>query len=151
VPIFTPATKAESSHDENVPFEAMARTVGAPLAGRLRDLSIDLYHRAAAHAEQRGLLLADTKFEFGTDAEGQLLLIDEALTPDSSRYWPADRYRPDCPQPSYDKQYVRDWLETTGWDKDSPPPALPDEVVAQTREKYVQAYELLTGASFPWK
>jgi phosphoribosylaminoimidazole-succinocarboxamide synthase len=150
-PIFTPATKAESGHDENVPFEAMAQAVGSSLAGRLRELSIGLYRKAAAHAEQRGLLLADTKFEFGTDPEGEVLLIDEALTPDSSRYWPADRYRPGGPQPSYDKQYVRDWLETTGWDKASPPPALPDEVVARTREKYVQAYELLTGASFPWK
>jgi len=150
-PIFTPATKAESGHDENVPFEAMAQAVGSSLAGRLRELSIGLYRKATAHAEQRGLLLADTKFEFGTDPEGEVLLIDEALTPDSSRYWPADRYRPGGPQPSYDKQYVRDWLETTGWDKASPPPALPDEVVARTREKYVQAYELLTGASFPWK
>ncbi len=150
-PIFTPATKAQTGHDENVPFARMAQTIGSDLANRLRERSIQLYLKGARHAESKGLILADTKFEFGIDPEGALLLIDEALTPDSSRYWPADQYRPGGPQPSYDKQYVRDWLETTGWDKASPPPALPDEVVQRTREKYVQAYELLTAASFPWK
>lgn len=148
-PLFTPATKAESGHDENVSFEAMADAVGAELAAELRDRSVRLYREAAAYAEGRGLILADTKFEFGHDrATGELLLIDEALTPDSSRYWPRDAYRPGTVPPSFDKQYVRDWLDASGWDKASPPPPLPDEVVARTREKYVQAYERLTGSSF---
>jgi phosphoribosylaminoimidazole-succinocarboxamide synthase len=151
-PIFTPATKAESGHDENVPFARMAEAIGTDLANLLREKSLDIYERAAEYARSKGLILADTKFEWGHDVEtGELLLIDEALTPDSSRYWPADEYKPGGPQPSFDKQFVRDWLESTGWDKQSPPPKLPDDVVAKTREKYIDAYERLTGQSFPWK
>lgn len=151
-PIFTPATKAEGGHDENVPFERMAAALGEGLAVELRRRSLDVYLRGARHAESCGLILADTKFEWGRDpATGDLILVDEALTPDSSRYWPAEHYRPGGPQPSFDKQYVRDWLESTGWDKSSPPPALPPDVVARTRDKYVDAYEILTGRSFPWK
>jgi phosphoribosylaminoimidazole-succinocarboxamide synthase len=151
-PIFTPATKAEAGHDENVSIEVMAREIGQELARTLIDQSIELFSRASEHAESRGLILADTKFEFGRDRKtGKILLIDEALTPDSSRYWPRDAYRPGGPQPSFDKQYVRDWLDASGWDKASPPPALPDDVVAKTRAKYIQAYETLTGQSFPWK
>jgi len=150
-PIFTPATKAEAGHDENVPFGVMAEALGEPLAARLAAASVDLYLSAAALAADRGLILADTKFEWAWDgAAGELILVDEALTPDSSRYWPAARYRPGGPQPSFDKQYVRDWLERTGWDKASPPPALPPEVVAQTRARYIEAYERLTLAPFPW-
>jgi phosphoribosylaminoimidazole-succinocarboxamide synthase len=148
-PIFTPATKAESGHDENVPFQTMAEAV--PLADRLRSMSLSLYQSAADHARSCGLILADTKFEWGLDTDGEPVLIDEALTPDSSRYWPLDQYRPGGPQPSFDKQFVRDWLETTGWDKASPPPALPDDVVAKTRAKYVEAYEILTSQPFRWK
>jgi phosphoribosylaminoimidazole-succinocarboxamide synthase len=150
-PIFTPATKAESGHDENVPFDRMAEAIGHDLAAALANWSIDLYERAAFHAESKVLILADTKFEFGRDQKtGKVLLIDEALTPDSSRYWPKDTYKPGGPQTSFDKQYVRDWLDASGWDKASPPPALPDDVVAKTRAKYIQAYETLTGQSFPW-
>ena len=148
-PIFTPATKAESGHDENVPFARMVAQV--PHAALLKSLSLQVYQSAAAEALSKGLILADTKLEWGLDASGEPVLADEVLTPDSSRYWPADSYQPGGPQPSFDKQYVRDWLETTGWDKASPPPPLPDDVVAQTRQKYVQAFELLTGQSFPWK
>jgi phosphoribosylaminoimidazole-succinocarboxamide synthase len=143
--IFTPATKAESGHDENVPFAAMAGTTGSAAAAELRQRSIDLYRRAAAHAETRGILLADTKFEWGQLADGGLILIDEVLTPDSSRFWPAESYRPGANPPSYDKQFVRDWLEQSGWDKNSPPPALPDNVVEKTREKYLEAHERLTS------
>lgn len=151
-PIFTPATKAESGHDENIPFERMAEAIGHDLTRSLADWSIDLYQRAAHHAESRGLILADTKFEFGRDRQsGKVLLIDEALTPDSSRYWPKDRYKPGGPQPSFDKQYVRDWLDASGWDKASPPPPLPEDVVERTRSKYIQAYETITGQPFPWK
>jgi phosphoribosylaminoimidazole-succinocarboxamide synthase len=151
-PIFTPATKAESGHDENVPFSRMAAAVGDDLAGRLASLSVEIYRRAAEYAEARGLILADTKFEWGLDRKtGELLLVDEVLTPDSSRYWPRSGYTPGGPQPSFDKQFVRDWLETTGWDKASPPPPLPDDVVARTRAKYIEAYEILTGRPFPWK
>jgi phosphoribosylaminoimidazole-succinocarboxamide synthase len=148
-PIFTPATKAESGHDENVPFARMRGAV--PQADRLRALSLGLYAAAAELALSRGLILADTKFEWGLDEQGEPVLVDEALTPDSSRYWPLEGYAPGGPQPSFDKQYVRDWLETTGWDKASPPPELPPDVVARTRQKYVDAYEILTGQSFPWK
>ncbi len=145
-PIFTPATKADVGHDENVPFATLDRELGVDLAGRLRELSLHVYEKAADHARGRGLILADTKFEWGFDRQtGKLLLVDEVLTPDSSRYWPLDSYRPGGPQPSFDKQFVRDWLDATGWDKASPPPPLPDDVVEQTRRKYVEAYETLTG------
>ena len=144
-PIFTPATKEEQGHDQNIPFEEAAKIVGGEAAAQLRDRSIDLYRRAADHARARGVILADTKFEWGWTPEGELILVDEALTPDSSRFWPADGWAVGVSPPSFDKQYVRDWLEASGWDKNSPPPALPEEVVARTREKYVEAYERLTG------
>ena len=147
-PIFTPATKVESGHDENISFEDMTKAVGVSLAERLRAETLSLYRVGAEYAESKGLVLADTKFEFGLTPDGELLLIDEALTPDSSRYWPADSYRPGSNPPSYDKQFVRDWLETSGWDKNSPPPELPAEVVARTRSKYAEAYECLTGRPF---
>jgi phosphoribosylaminoimidazole-succinocarboxamide synthase len=151
-PIFTPATKAETGHDENVSFAFMTNAVGKEIAETLQSKSLEVYRTAAAHALGCGLILADTKFEWGFDAEtGELLLVDEVLTPDSSRYWSIDTYRSGGPQPSFDKQFVRDWLETTGWDKASPPPRLPDDVVEKTRAKYVEAYEKLTGQSFPWK
>jgi phosphoribosylaminoimidazole-succinocarboxamide synthase len=143
-PIFTPATKAESGHDENVSFETMAAAVGDDLAGRLRDLTLALYRAGAAHAADRGLLLADTKLELGI-AGGELLLVDEALTPDSSRYWDAARWRPGEEPASFDKQYVRNWLDQSGWDHESPPPELPPEVVAGTRERYLEAFRRLTG------
>jgi phosphoribosylaminoimidazole-succinocarboxamide synthase len=146
-PIFTPATKEESGHDINISFARMVEIVGRETAGELRQRSIDVYQRAAEYAATKGLLIADTKFEWGWH-DGRLILIDEVLTPDSSRFWPADRYQPGGPQPSFDKQFVRDWLETTGWDKNSPPPRLPDDVVARTRAKYVEAYERLTGRKF---
>ncbi|MFN5297957.1 MAG: phosphoribosylaminoimidazolesuccinocarboxamide synthase [Planctomycetaceae bacterium] len=149
-PIFTPATKEESGHDQNISFEQMARIVGRPVAEELRRLSLQIYSHASEYARQRGILLADTKFEFG-EHDGAPILIDEVLTPDSSRFWPAAEYQPGRGQPSFDKQFVRDWLETTGWDKNSPPPRLPDEVVAHTRAKYIEAYELLTGQGFPWR
>jgi phosphoribosylaminoimidazole-succinocarboxamide synthase len=154
-PIFTPATKAESGHDENVPFATMEREIGSDLAGRLRELSLDIYRtasRVAAASRPPGLILADTKFEFGLDrTTGDLLLADEVLTPDSSRYWDAESYAVGGSPPSFDKQFVRDWLESTGWDKASPPPALPREVEERTREKYIECYERLTGISFEWK
>lgn len=149
-PIFTPATKAETGHDENVSFEVMANAVGTEVAETLRARSMDVYQRAAARALERGLILADTKFEWGFDVQsGELLLVDEVLTPDSSRYWDLSAYRPGGPQPSFDKQFVRDWLETTGWDKASPPPELPPDVVAGTRARYIEAFERLTGEAFP--
>jgi len=151
-PIFTPATKAETGHDENVSLETMARAVGKEVAETLQSMSLEVYRIAADHALARGLILADTKFEWGFDQEtGELLLVDEVLTPDSSRYWPRDAYRPGGSQPSFDKQFVRDWLETTGWDKASPPPRLPEDVVEKTRGKYVEAFERLTGQAFSWK
>jgi phosphoribosylaminoimidazole-succinocarboxamide synthase len=151
-PIFTPATKAETGHDENVSFEIMAGAVGKDVAESLQSMSLEVYRIAAEHALRNGLILADTKFEWGfDDRTGELLLVDEVITPDSSRYWPWDAYRPGGPQPSFDKQFVRDWLETTGWDKASPPPELPADVVARTREKYVEAYERLTGQEFPYR
>lgn len=151
-PIFTPATKAETGHDENVSFDTMADAVGKEVAETLRTMSLAVYSAAAAHALDRGLILADTKFEWGFDDEtGELLLVDEVLTPDSSRYWSIDTYRPGGPQPSFDKQFVRDWLETTGWDKASQPPRLPDDVVIRTRTKYVEAYEKITAEPFAWK
>jgi phosphoribosylaminoimidazole-succinocarboxamide synthase len=151
-PIFTPATKAETGHDENVSFETMASAVGREVANTLQSMSLEVYRVAAKHALDRGLILADTKFEWGFDDEtGELLLVDEVLTPDSSRYWSLETYSPGGPQPSFDKQFVRDWLETTGWDKSSPPPRLPEDVVARTRQKYVEAFERLTGHAFPWR
>jgi phosphoribosylaminoimidazole-succinocarboxamide synthase len=143
-PIFTPATKAETGHDENIPFDRAAAIIGQSTAEHLRELTLSLYRQANDYARTRGLILADTKFEFG-EVDGRILLIDEVLTPDSSRFWPADQYTPGRNPPSFDKQFVRDWLETTGWDKAGPPPALPDDVIARTREKYLEAYERLTG------
>jgi phosphoribosylaminoimidazole-succinocarboxamide synthase len=149
-PIFTPATKAEvGDHDENVDVERATEIVGdRAVVERLRHVSIDLYSQAAAYARDRGIILADTKFEFGWDANQLLTLGDEVLTPDSSRFWPADGYAPGRPQPSFDKQYVRDWAAGSGWDKTPPAPPLPADVVACTREKYVQAYELIAGEPF---
>jgi phosphoribosylaminoimidazole-succinocarboxamide synthase len=147
--IFTPATKAESGHDENVTFAAMSDHVGRATAEQLRSRSLGIYRRAAAHAASRGILLADTKFEWGRLPTGELILIDEVLTPDSSRFWPADQYQVGKAPPSFDKQFVRDWLESTGWDKQSPPPELPADVVAKTAAKYREAYERLTGHSAP--
>jgi phosphoribosylaminoimidazole-succinocarboxamide synthase len=146
-PVFTPSTKEESGHDQNISFEQMTSLTGAALADELRRRSLDVYGRAAEYARQRGILIADTKFEWGTLPGGELILIDEVLTPDSSRFWPADEYRPGGNPPSFDKQFVRDWLETTDWDKNSPPPPLPDEVVQRTRAKYLEALERLTGRS----
>jgi phosphoribosylaminoimidazole-succinocarboxamide synthase len=151
-PIFTPATKAQTGHDENVSFEFMARSVGTEIASTLQSMSLEVYRIAAQHAAGRGLILADTKFEWGfDDRTGEVLLVDEVLTPDSSRFWSHQSYRPGGPQPSFDKQFVRDWLETTSWDKSSPPPRLPEQVVEKTRVKYIEAFELLTGSAFPWK
>ena len=144
-PIFTPATKADEGHDENIRFEQMAAAVGADTAADLRDRTLAVYRRAAAHAETRGIILADTKLEWGRLPSGAIILIDEVLTPDSSRLWPADTYRPGASPPSFDKQFVRDWLETTTWDKASPPPPLPAEVVEKTAAKYREALERLTG------
>jgi phosphoribosylaminoimidazole-succinocarboxamide synthase len=149
-PIFTPATKEESGHDINISFDEMCRRVGTDLAEELRDRSLHLYSAGAAYAQQRGIIIADTKFEFG-QFDDELILIDEALTPDSSRFWPADSYQPGGSPPSFDKQFVRDWLETTTWDKNSTPPPLPQSVVEQTRAKYIEAYERLTGQAFAWK
>jgi phosphoribosylaminoimidazole-succinocarboxamide synthase len=143
-PIFTPATKAHTGHDENVPFDVVVAELGEPLAVRLRDLTLQIYEYAAAYALERGLILADTKFEFGFIGD-RLVLADEVLTPDSSRYWPAAQYAPGGPQPSFDKQFVRDYLETLDWNKQPPAPALPEEVVRKTSEKYREAYRLLTG------
>ncbi len=145
-PIFTPATKAPTGqHDQNISFEDTARLLGQPLAEKVRETSLRLYEYAAAHALTRGIIIADTKFEFGLDDTGQLLLIDEALTPDSSRFWPADSYRPGISPPSFDKQYVRDYLETLDWPKKPPAPHLPAEVIAKTAEKYREAYRRLTA------
>ncbi len=146
-PIFTPATKAQSGHDENISFERMCEITGSETAGRLRELTLTLYRRASEYARTRGILIADTKFEFGKLA-GQIVLGDEVLTPDSSRFWPAATYSPGGAQPSYDKQYVRDYLESIHWNKQPPAPALPEEVAARTSEKYQEAYRALTGRSF---
>jgi phosphoribosylaminoimidazole-succinocarboxamide synthase len=147
-PIFTPATKEESGHDINISLERMAELAGPAVATELKERSVEIYRRAADYARSRGILIADTKFEWGTLPSGELILIDEVLTPDSSRFWPQASYQPGRNPPSFDKQFVRDWLETTGWDKDSAPPELPAEVVARTREKYLEAYERLTGKKF---
>jgi phosphoribosylaminoimidazole-succinocarboxamide synthase len=148
-PIFTPSTKAEAGHDEAIDLAQAGEILGdADLAARLRDVSIELYAFAAEQAAERGVILADTKFEFGLDSAGELVLGDEALTPDSSRYWPAEGYEPGHGQPSFDKQFVRDWAAGTGWDKTPPAPEIPEDVVAGTRARYVEAYELVTGESF---
>jgi phosphoribosylaminoimidazole-succinocarboxamide synthase len=148
-PIFTPSTKAEEGHDEAIDFERAAELVGdRELMGRVRDVSIALYQFAADHARDRGVILADTKFEFGLDPSGELVVGDEVLTPDSSRYWPADTYEPGHGQPSFDKQYVRDWASGSGWDKTPPAPEVPADVVEGTRARYVEAYEKITGESF---
>ncbi|MFV2072449.1 MAG: phosphoribosylaminoimidazolesuccinocarboxamide synthase [Thermoanaerobaculales bacterium] len=145
-PIFTPATKAVDGHDENISFELMAEIIGEKTASRLRKLTLELYTAAAGYARERGIIIADTKFEFGFDDEGRIVWMDEALTPDSSRFWPADGYRPGGPQASFDKQFVRDWLEAGGWSKEPPAPTLPPEVVEGTLARYREAYRLLTGA-----
>lgn len=148
-PIFTPSTKADVGHDEAIDFERAADLVGDPaLMARVRDVSIELYSFAAQHALERGVILADTKFEFGLDEDGQLTLGDEVLTPDSSRYWPADGYEPGKGQPSFDKQYVRDWASSTGWDRLPPAPEIPEDVVQGTRARYVEAYERIAGEPF---
>lgn len=148
-PIFTPATKAEvGEHDQNISFEVSQKIVGAQIAGELRRLTLALYSTARDYAQSRGIIIADTKFEFGLDSDGQITLADEALTPDSSRFWPATGWQPGGAQPSYDKQYLRDWLTSIGWDRQSPPPPLPDEVVAKTRARYCEAYAALTGEVF---
>ena len=143
-PIFTPATKAEEGHDENISFERMADIVGLDVATELRDRAIDVFKKGSQYAQTRGIIIADTKFEFGTHND-EIILIDEVLTPDSSRFWPADQYEPGHGQPSYDKQFVRDWLLATTWDKNSPPPALPEDIVQKTRAKYIEAFTKLTG------
>jgi phosphoribosylaminoimidazole-succinocarboxamide synthase len=148
-PIFTPATKEETGHDINISFERMVEIVGRDTADELRRRGLGIYRRGAELARQRGIIIADTKFEWGR-VDGKLILIDEVLTPDSSRFWPAESFQPGHGQPSFDKQFVRDWLETTTWDKNSPPPPLPDDVVTRTREKYVEAYQQLTGKKFSW-
>jgi phosphoribosylaminoimidazole-succinocarboxamide synthase len=144
-PIFTPATKAEEGHDENISESEAARIVGNEVFEVLRDASLRLYKEAALYARNKGIIIADTKFEFGRDKQGRIILIDEILTPDSSRFWPADDYKPGRSQPSFDKQYVRDYLETLDWDKQPPAPPLPDEVSKATTQRYLQAYKLLTG------
>jgi phosphoribosylaminoimidazole-succinocarboxamide synthase len=144
--IFTPSSKADvGDHDENIDFDAMVALIGADTAARVRDVSLQLYEQAVVHATARGIIIADTKFEFGLDANGEVVLIDEVLTPDSSRFWPADQYAPDSSPPSFDKQYVRDYLETTGWDKRPPAPSLPAEVITRTSEKYREARDRLIG------
>jgi len=143
-PIFTPATKATTGHDENVPFDEMVRQVGGELSEQLRDLTLKVYRTASDYAQTKGIIIADTKFEFGRTAKG-ITLADEVLTPDSSRFWPADKYKPGSAQDSYDKQYVRDYLETIRWNKQPPAPALPVEVARKTSEKYLEAYQQLTG------
>ena len=147
-PIFTPSTKAAiGDHDENISFERMVEIVGAEHAERLRNVSLALYSAARDHAATRGIIIADTKFEFGL-VDGEITLIDEVLTPDSSRFWPADEYEPGHGQPSFDKQFVRDWLEAAGWDKKPPAPELPEDIIAVTAEKYIEAYEMLTDEPF---
>ncbi len=144
-PIFTPATKEETGHDQNISFDRMVALVGGELAEKLRHLSLAIYQQAAAYARERGIILADTKFEFGLDAQGQVVWADEALTPDSSRFWPVEHYQPGSNPPSYDKQFVRDFLESCGWDKKPPAPELPESVVEGTRARYLEAYTKLTG------
>jgi phosphoribosylaminoimidazole-succinocarboxamide synthase len=147
-PIFTPATKADEGHDENIDLDTAAKLVGRDRIDEVQGVSLQLYRLASEHALARGIVLADTKFEFGLDSDGRLTLADEAFTPDSSRFWPADEYTPGGPQPSYDKQFVRDYCESLGWDKAAPGPELPDDVVAGTRARYVEAFERLTEVPF---
>jgi len=144
-PLFTPSTKAKQGHDENISEAQVRDLIGAEATAQLRDTSIQLYSEARAYARERGIIIADTKFEFGRDNNGELVLIDEVLTPDSSRFWPADEYQPGKSQPSFDKQFVRDYLETLDWDKQPPAPAIPDEVAKATTARYVEAYRLLSG------
>jgi len=145
-PIFTPATKAQSGHDENIPFETVVERLGAATAERLRELTLAIYKKASAYARERGIIIADTKFEFGV-VDGEIILADEVMTPDSSRFWPAETYAPGGPQPSYDKQFVRDYLESIHWNKQPPAPALPPAVAEKTAEKYKEAYRVLSGKS----
>jgi phosphoribosylaminoimidazole-succinocarboxamide synthase len=149
-PIFTPATKAEEGHDINVAIEVVSRSIGEDLAKRLEEISLKIYREAARYAETRGIIICDTKFEFGL-RDGELILVDEVLTPDSSRFWPGEAYSPGQPQPSFDKQFVRDYLETLDWDKRPPAPALPDEIVEATSAKYLEAYRLITGHDLPFE
>jgi phosphoribosylaminoimidazole-succinocarboxamide synthase len=142
--IFTPSTKAESGHDENISYEKMVQVIGAEAAAKLRDGTLSVFRKAGDYARGRGIIICDTKFEWGL-ADGKIMLIDEVLTPDSSRFWPAKGYQPGRGQPSFDKQYVRDWLTASGWNKEPPAPPLPEDVVRRTSEKYLQAYEILTG------
>jgi len=146
-PVFTPATKADSGHDENISFDQMCNDVGTDLSTRLRDISLQVYSEGCAHANTKGIIIADTKFEFGLK-NTNIILIDEVMTPDSSRFWPADQYEAGRSQTSCDKQFVRDWLEQSGWDKNSPPPILPEDVVQRTSKRYIEAFELLTGLPF---
>jgi phosphoribosylaminoimidazole-succinocarboxamide synthase len=148
-PLFTPSTKADVGHDEAIDFEGAVKLIGdRTLAQRVREVSISLYEHAAEHARRNGIILADTKFEFGLDDQGTLTIGDEICTPDSSRFWPVDQYEPGRGQPSFDKQFVRDWASSTGWDRTPPAPPIPDEVVARTREKYIEAYERISGERF---
>jgi phosphoribosylaminoimidazole-succinocarboxamide synthase len=146
-PIFTPSTKAEIGiHDENIPFETMTEMIGTDLSNQMRNISIKIYKKAHGYALGKGIIIADTKFEFGTDLEtGELILIDEILTPDSSRFWPADEYQPGRSQKSFDKQFVRDYLNSTGWDKNPPAPRLPDDIVQKTKSRYEEVYQILTS------
>lgn len=150
-PLFTPATKAEEGHDENISFAEMIKVVGEDVANDLKARSIEVYQKGRDFAAEKGIILADTKFEFGWNENKELILIDEVLTPDSSRFWPADEYEAGRNQPSFDKQFVREWLDGTTWDKNSEPPELPEEIVTKTREKYIEAFERLTGDTFKWK
>ncbi|HEX2053756.1 MAG TPA: phosphoribosylaminoimidazolesuccinocarboxamide synthase, partial [Actinomycetota bacterium] len=147
-PLFTPATKAVTGHDENISEDAAGEILGAERMQRARDLAIELYRSGADYAAERGIILADTKFEFGVDPEGNVVLADEVLTPDSSRYWPADAWQPGSNPPSFDKQFLRDWLSGLDWNKEPPPPTLPQEVIDGTRSRYIEAYERITGQSF---
>ena len=150
-PIFTPSTKEDVGHDQNISFEETADRVGLETAEKLRAMSLDVFKRGSDYAAKRGIIVADTKFEFGVAADGEIILIDEVLTPDSSRFWPADLYEPGKSQPSFDKQFVRDWLLASGWDRNSAPPALPDDVVLKTREKYIEAFERLSERQLKFK
>ena len=150
-PIFTPSTKAEQGHDENISFERACQIVGPDVMTELRDKSLAIYQAARDHAAGKGILLADTKFEWGRDANGKIILIDEVLTPDSSRFWPADQYKVGCDQPSFDKQFVRDWLDQVKFNRQPPGPVLPEEIIRKTRQKYIEAYTRLTGKPFKWE